>query len=83
MTLQQYGDLNGMTYGLPSIGNSKALVIPVSFIDYKAPIMMKSDLEKAFFGSSSDTGWESLSSYYYKSSYGKLNITGTVLDVYN
>ena len=83
LTLQQYGDSKGLTYGLPSTGNSKALVIPVSFVDYRAPVSMKSDLEKAFFGSSNDTGWESLSSYYYKSSYGKLNITGKVLDVYS
>ncbi len=32
----------------------------------------------AFFGNSSDTGWESVSSFYEKSSYGKLHIEGTV-----
>ena len=39
-------------------------------------------IRKAFFGESSETGWESVSSYYYKSSYGKLKITGEVTDTY-
>ena len=82
-TLNKYADNNNLTYGMPSTGNSKALVIPVEFTDYKAPANMKENLEKAFFGTSDDTGWESLSSYYYKSSYGKLHISGTVLDVYS
>ena len=71
-----------LTTGLPSIGNPKVLVIPVSFIDYPAKTNIVSDLEKAFFGTSEETGWESLQSYYLKSSYGKLNITGTVLEPY-
>lgn len=39
---------------------------------------IRHDIEAAYFGSSEETGWESLSSYYYKSSGGKLNITGKV-----
>ena len=73
----------GVTRGMPSIGDVKILVIPVDFTDYKASDNMKSDLEKALFGTSYDTGWESLSTYYNKASYGKLNITGTVTDVYS
>lgn len=73
----------GVTRGLPSIGSPKVLVIPVAFTDYKADASMKSTLEKAFFGTSEDTGWESLNSYYKKSSYGKLDIGGMVTDVYN
>lgn len=72
-----------ITRGLPSLGNPKVLVIPVDFTDYGAEKDMKSDLQTAFFGTSEQTGWESLSSYYYKSSYGKLEITGTVTDVYH
>ena len=82
-TLDDYAYNNNLTCGMPSVGNSKALVIPVEFIDYKAKSTMKEDLEIAFFGTSDQTGWESLSSYYKKASYGKLNIEGTVLDVYN
>lgn len=82
-----YDDYTGETYGvnigLPSIGEPKVLVIPIAFANAKAPASMISDLEKAFFGTSADTGWESLKSYYYKSSYGQLNISGTVLEPYN
>lgn len=39
-------------------------------------------LDAAFFGDSEDTGYESVSSFYYKSSYGKLNISGVVSPVY-
>ena len=74
---------NGLTRGLPSVGEPKVLVIPVEFTDYPAPTGMVESLNKAFFGRSEDTGWESLQSYYYKSSYGKLKITGTVLQPYN
>lgn len=82
-TLDDFALNNNITYGMPSTGNSKALVIPVEFTDYRAKVNMKEDLQKAFFGTSEDTGWESLTSYYKKASYGKLNIEGTVLDVYN
>ena len=73
----------GVTRGLPSVGSPKVLVIPVAFTDYKADASMKSTLEKAFFGTSEETGWESLNSYYKKSSYGKLDIGGMVTDVYD
>ena len=73
----------GVTQGLPSVGNPKVLVIPVEFNDSPAPSSMVEDLEKAFFGTSEETGWESLKSYYYKSSYGKLTIDGTVLEPFN
>lgn len=73
----------GVTRGLPSVGSPNVLVIPVEFTDARASSKMRSDLEKAFFGTSEQTGWESLSSYYYKSSYGKLNIGGTVTEVFN
>ena len=76
------GVLYGLNRGLPSDG-ANVLVIPVDFSDYRADSEMKSVLEKSFFGTSSDTGWESLQSYYYKSSYGKALIEGTVLDVYS
>lgn len=73
----------GVNIGLPSIGSPKVLVIPIEFTNSTAPANIVSNLEKAFFGTSADTGWESLKSYYYKSSYGKLDISGTVLKPYN
>lgn len=39
-------------------------------------------LQKAFFGDTIDTGYESVSSFYEKSSYGKLKISGVVSPVY-
>lgn len=74
-------DLGG---GMPNSGDARALVVPVLFTDVTLPNdHVVSDLETAFFGSAEDTGWESLTSYYETSSYGALNITGEVLDVYN
>ena len=67
-----------ITKGLPSVGSPSVLVIPIEFTDYLAPSDMKENLELAFFDKTGKTGWESLSSYYYKSSYGALDIKGTV-----
>lgn len=75
-----------------SVGNPKMLVIPVDFKNYSCQVLdnrcegTRSDIQKAYFGKSEDTvvsggdsdGWESVSSFYYKSSFEKLNITGTV-----
>jgi M6 family metalloprotease-like protein len=72
-------------YDMPSTGTENILVIPVKISDYatNATETVKNDIKSTFFGASSDTGWESLSSYYYKSSYGKLTINGTVSDWYD
>lgn len=80
---EETGETYGINKGLPSIGSPKVLVIPIAFTDCPAPSKMVSDLEKTFFGTSVETGWESLNSYYQKSSYGKLNIQGTVLEPFN
>lgn len=73
-------------FPLNSIGEQKVLVVPVSFSDYRCTVSAceerRGDLQKAFFGSSEETGWESVSSYFYKSSYGKLTITGEVTPFY-
>ncbi|MDY0101279.1 MAG: hypothetical protein WCZ47_02410 [Bacilli bacterium] len=72
----------------PTIGTARILVLPIEFSDFPAENMLRGaegareDLHKAYFGEAEDTGWESLKSYYYKSSYGKLNITGQVLPWY-
>lgn len=76
--------------------NSKILVIPVEFDDYPFVTTssqtgifdsqedMDRDFDDIFNGDgATDTGyWESLSSYYYKTSYGKLNFTATIADTY-
>lgn len=74
----------------PTSGSPKLLIIPIWLTDsssiitnstYKANI--KTDIEKAFLGTQDDTGWHSLSSYYYEESDGALNLTGVVTDWYS
>lgn len=84
--------VNGGMYSAPASGNVKALVVPVVFKDDQTVYSdtsvqgkaLKSKMETAFFGTDAETGyWESLSSFYKKSSYGKLNISGTVTPFLN
>ena len=73
-------------HGMPSNGDVDILVVPVQFSNaaaqFKNPDEVKTCLEEAFFAETGETPWESLSSYYYKSSYGKLNIGGEVTPIY-
>lgn len=65
-------------------GDSYMLVVPVKFSN--APYWTDSKLDtirKGFFGEESDTAWESVSSYYKKSSYDKVTIKGEVAPVLN
>lgn len=80
---KQIGDTTG-EFCLNSLGNQNMLVIPVTVKGYErnATENNRARLEKAFFGDSDETSWESLSSYYKKSSFGRLNISGTVSDWY-
>jgi len=66
--------------GIPSQGNVR---IPVFVIDfYDAPLsasgLTLADIETAFNGASSETAYESLTSYYAKSSFGKLTLEADV-----
>lgn len=87
-TAYSYKDVHKMIYGIdgymPSKGDIKVLVVPIKFSDvYTSTTNLekyRTDLERTFFGT--DTGFESLKTYYEKSSYGKLNISGMVLDWY-
>ena len=80
-------DVKNTTYEtpLPSKGTRKLLVIPVEFKDYPAVATEKTrrDIYKTFFGAPSDTGWESLASFYYKSSFKQLTIEGAVSEWFN
>lgn len=78
----------------PSVGKPKLIVVPVAFsnVSFKAVCDASTEdeanatcrevIRKAFFGEDGSTEWESLKSYYYKSSYGKLDIQGEVSPVY-
>lgn len=74
---------------LDSLGEQRILVIPVEFTDFPAADLTggadaaKERIQKAFFGTAEDTGWESLTSYYTKSSYGNLQLKGRVTDWFN
>jgi len=74
----------GMT-ALESVGTQKLLVVPVVFKDrtYRATPEHHTMLNKIFFGESEETGWESVYSYYHKSSFEKLTLTGEVLPYFN
>ena len=73
-----------------SVSVTNILVIPVQFKDKATNSVcknlkggcdkVKEDIAKNFFGDPNVTGWESVSSFYYKSSYGKLKLKGTVSD---
>lgn len=69
---------------MPSTGDVKLLVIPLTFTD--GPSFTNDELdaiEKGYFGEKEETGWESLASYYENSSYGKLHISGEVVSTYS
>ena len=72
----------------PLTGSPKLLVIPVWFTDSSTFIStskkedVRSDIEKAYFGSTAETGWHSVSSYYKEESKGKLDLIGEVSEWY-
>lgn len=69
-------------YGaLPSLGKPKAIVVPVEFPDCTAASKRYSiDLiEKAFNGESKDVEWESVDSFFKKTSYGKVDVEFNVM----
>ena len=74
---------------LPSIGNINCLVIPVEVSDYPFTDIgyganYMDSIDKLFNGNgAADTGYyESIASYYHKSSLGKLNINFEIANVY-
>lgn len=74
---------NGLT-ALNSRGDQKLLVVPVVFTNSTTHATPENHemLEKLFFGASEETGWESVSSFYAKSSHGRLSLTGEVQDYF-
>ncbi|MCQ2088303.1 MAG: Ig-like domain-containing protein [Bacilli bacterium] len=70
----------------PSTGELKLLVIPVWFTDSSTFITNKEnvrdDIRKVYFGTESETGWNSVKSYYETESDGKLSILGSVSEWY-
>ncbi len=84
-TFYDYGERNAINWKYaPSTGETPLLVVPAVIPGYEEDATPErlANLEKVFFGDSDDLHYESLHSYYYKSSYGKLDITGTVTDYF-
>lgn len=81
-----YNDLSGTLSNnenvCPSTGDVNLLVIPVHTPGSQFNTdEIRNDIEKAFFAKEDeDIGYFSLSEYYYKSSFGKLNFQGVVTD---
>lgn len=69
---------------IPNKGEPNLLVIPVyfsdsgNFIDSSKKDIVRNDIEKAFFGTKEDIGYESVSSYYATLSSNKCILKGTV-----
>ena len=83
--------VNNNVYSLsstPSKGTAKLLVVPVWFSDSNNYIKVdkrdgvRSDIQKAYFGTNAETGWRSVKTYYEEESHGALTLTGTVTDWY-
>jgi hypothetical protein len=84
ITYQQVHDSTSLL-DLSSTGTQNILVIPVEVVGYEqyATASVRQDIYNTFFGDPSETGWESVSSFYYQSSYQQLLIKGTVSGWYD
>lgn len=71
-----------VTHAMPSNGNVKCLVIPINFNSKNKNYTMDENIETAFNALSDDIYYESVSSYYAKSSNGLLNLSFDILDWY-
>ncbi|MBQ0009231.1 MAG: hypothetical protein KBS97_03055 [Firmicutes bacterium] len=76
----------GMNSNIPSTGDQKIIVVPVSFSDYKVDKLNITEqqyidrINKAFFGNSKNNEYVSVGEYFNKSSYGKLRLDGKICD---
>lgn len=71
-----------VTHAMPSKGDVKCLVIPINFISKNKSYSISDNINNAFNGSSDDIKYESVSSYYLKSSNHLLNLSFKILDWY-
>ena len=79
--LKYYGESTGCT-AIPSVGTPDMLVVPVLFKGETPSNASKAlaDIDATFNGSSDEVGWESVDSYYKKTSYNHLDLD---IDVYD
>lgn len=84
--INQYAKRSGTSEVLlPSVGKTPLLIVPIITVgdEDKATDANLKLIKKAFFGNSEDLHFESLHSYYYQSSNGRLDLTGGITDYYN
>jgi len=75
--------IGGMTRGLPGEGSPKVLVLLMEFDEYPHKSADSAEVMRdKIFGAGAVQPYESLTSYYKRSSHGKLNIQGEVLGWY-
>lgn len=75
-----YAPYGETRHAIPSVGEVPLLVIPVGFGGGGSLDLQR--IEKAFFGVSSNTSYQSVSSYYHLSSGGRLLLYGEVASEY-
>jgi len=78
-----YQSQGGASDALLSKGSEKCLVIPVAFSDYSWSEKRLQDLNVAFNGTSEETHyWESIKSFYHKSSFSQLDFSFSIISPY-
>ncbi len=90
-TISSYRDLynnyknNRSRMNMVPTGERKLLVVPIYFSDSDKSTQDRKTIliQNAFFGEESHTNYESVASYFNKSSYGQLKLTGEVAPWYN
>lgn len=81
MTYKLISDNSSSNKSIDSIGDVSMLIIPVHIEGMVGNnnTNIKNKITKAFIGESEDTSWESVSSFYKKSSYNKLDLSTSVI----
>jgi len=74
-------DVSGFT-GMITQGEYHIFVVPVEIKGFSFGVNDLTNLDLVFNGTSEQTGWESVASYYKKSSHGKLDITFDIAEKY-
>lgn len=92
-TIYDYGEKNVYNWKYApamrkdGIQKTPVLVVPVlvpgASLSRAEEETVKENIETAFFGKSADMNYESLRSYFLQSSFGQLEITGRVTDVFD
>ena len=82
LSMRQIAANTGMDY-LPNEGEVNLLVLPIELQGYPFSSYFRTDLDHALNGTAEDTGyWESLSSFYEKTSFGKVHLHFEIADTY-